>query len=124
MCVVLPRTRGDIEAFLTADKNGLSHIVDGLCQTSVRFAANGNKTFPTVIIAIDQGEELFGEDQKEGRQFIQLFANALKSHDNFFAIFTIRSDALQRFQDDRSLTEIPREAITLDPMLEGSYQAS
>jgi hypothetical protein len=78
---------------------------------------------PTLIISIDQGEELFlVEGEEEARAFLALLADLLREDDpSLIALFTIRSDAYEPLQLTRELEGVRREMLNLPPMPKGSY---
>ncbi|MBO0742708.1 MAG: ATP-binding protein, partial [Hyphomicrobiaceae bacterium] len=78
---------------------------------------------PTLVIAIDQGEELFlAEAQDEARSFLALLNDLLASDlPAVIAVFTIRSDNYERLQTTAELKGVHQEIINLPPMPRGSY---
>jgi hypothetical protein len=78
---------------------------------------------PTLILPIDQGEELFlAEGQEEARAFLLLLNDLLR--DDFpamAAVFTIRSDNYANLQLAKELEGLRKELLSLPPMPKGSY---
>jgi formylglycine-generating enzyme required for sulfatase activity len=78
---------------------------------------------PTLIVSIDQGEELFfSEGQDEARAFLALLRDLL-THDApaVIVLFTIRSDSYEQLQEAKSLEGIRKVPFDLSPMPKGSY---
>jgi formylglycine-generating enzyme required for sulfatase activity len=78
---------------------------------------------PTLILPIDQGEELFrAEGLDEARAFLTLLWHLLGDDDPpLIALFTIRSDAYELLQSAKELEGLRQEMINLPPMPKGSY---
>ncbi len=72
----------------------------------------------TVLLMIDQAEELFGYgSDDEARRFAQLLAAALGAGGaRLMALATMRSDFLDRFQTHPGLRDLDYETVTVDPM--------
>jgi len=78
---------------------------------------------PTLVLAIDQGEELFrAEGADEAHAFLTLLRE-LVSHDDppLIALFTIRSDDYEPLQSAKELEGLRQDVINLPPMPKGSY---
>jgi formylglycine-generating enzyme required for sulfatase activity len=78
---------------------------------------------PTLLLPIDQGEELFrAEHQQEARAFLKLLRDLITSDDPvLIALLTIRSDAYEQLQTSEELEQVRQEMINLPPMPKGSY---
>jgi formylglycine-generating enzyme required for sulfatase activity len=78
---------------------------------------------PTLILPIDQGEELFrAEGLDEARVFLTLLGNLLSEDDPaLIALFTIRSDAYEPLQSAKELEGLRQDMINLPPMPKGAY---
>jgi formylglycine-generating enzyme required for sulfatase activity len=78
---------------------------------------------PTLVIAIDQGEELFLADgHGEARAFLALLSDLLREDPPvLIALFTIRSDAYEHLQLAKELEGVSQEMLNLPPMPKGSY---
>ncbi|HKO20786.1 MAG TPA: toll/interleukin-1 receptor domain-containing protein, partial [Acidobacteriaceae bacterium] len=62
---------------------------------------------PTLVVPIDQAEELFAPNHAEGQRTLRLLADALCADDNVIVVATIRSDAFATLQEEQSLARIP-----------------
>jgi TIR domain len=87
-------------------------VVDRLA----RYAQAGRETYtarpPTLILPIDQSEELFAADQKEVAAALAGLAAAFAADENLLAIVTIRSDGFAALQAERTLTAFPACRLT------------
>ena len=77
-----------------------------------RYAEAGQQAYtarpPTLILPIDQGEELFAAEQAEGAAVCAALADALASDGNLLVIVTIRSDSFAALQAEPALAAVPR----------------
>ena len=122
----LPRSRAAIQEFIEADDAGLLKLFDALRDIAHQPDLYGpNSSPPTIILAIDQGEELFGEDGRaEGRRFIDILTRTLNSDSaHALALVAMRSDALPRLQAETKFAGFPKDTFPLEAMLESSYRA-
>jgi hypothetical protein len=80
---------------------------------------------PVLVLAIDQGEELFhSEGAQEGQALLTLLVELLaQDAPAMVAIVAIRSDSYERLQTAKPLESIEQRTISLPPMPRTSYQA-
>jgi hypothetical protein len=78
---------------------------------------------PTVILSIDQAEELFlAEAQNEALPFLALMRDLLNDDTpSVTAVFTIRSDNYEKLQLAEELQGMRQDILSLPPMPKGSY---
>jgi hypothetical protein len=78
---------------------------------------------PTMVLSIDQGEELFqAEGQEEAQPFRSLLRDLVTAEaPTLIALFTIRSDHYERLQLARELEGVRQQTLSLPPMPRGSY---
>jgi formylglycine-generating enzyme required for sulfatase activity len=78
---------------------------------------------PTLVLSIDQGEELFlSEGQDEGQVFLALLRELLiDDAPPLIALLTIRSDSYERLQEAKLLEGVRKVPFDLGPMPKGSY---
>ena len=78
---------------------------------------------PTLILSIDQAEELFlAEAQQEPQPFLALLRDLLdEDAPAIIAVFTIRSDNYERLQLAPELDGVRQDTLSLSPMPKGSY---
>ncbi|WP_395646054.1 SH3 domain-containing protein [Terricaulis sp.] len=89
------------------------HAVSRLKQAAEAAGQAYKERPPTIIIPIDQGEELFGVQNKEKAAFCTLLADVLDNDSNVIVIFTIRSDSFSALQRERAFDRAPRETFDL-----------
>jgi tetratricopeptide (TPR) repeat protein len=79
----------------------------------------------TLILAVDQGEELFqSEGSKESLVFLELLKRlASESGLSLVIVFTIRSNAYEQLQTTKTLDGIAQQTFSLAPMPHGAYQS-
>ena len=78
---------------------------------------------PTLVLAIDQAEELFqAEGAQDARVFLDLLRNLVsRVTPSSIAIFTIRSDSYERLQTADGLAGLRQHTLSLPPMPKGAY---
>ena len=120
----LPRSRVDIQDFIEKTDDGLAQLFAALRDIAQAGASGDNAAPPTILLAIDQGEELFNEEGRdEARRFIDILTKTLAADPRTMAILVMRSDAFPLVQNEPALAALPKDTFTLDMMLEGSYRA-
>ena len=85
---------------------------------------DGQARPPRVVLAVDQGEELFlSEGQDEADAFLALISDLAKAErSNLIVLFTIRSDSFERLQAAPALEGLGLQTFNLPPMPRGAYQ--
>lgn len=91
--------------------------------TPIALDADAEPTTPTLILSVDQGEELFlAEGQDEAQAFLVLLHDLLiQDTPAIIAVFTIRSDNYERLQLVKELEGLRQHTFSLPPMPRGSY---
>jgi formylglycine-generating enzyme required for sulfatase activity len=74
-------------------------LLERLHRPGVADASPQTVRAPTIVIAIDQGEELFGADNPEGARFCEILGQAVKLDGNALIVATVRSDSYEPFQN-------------------------
>jgi formylglycine-generating enzyme required for sulfatase activity len=120
----LPVSRADLRAAINGGATQLRALLSTLAQKATPAAAYATVTLkpPTLVLSIDQSEELF---QVEGQQEAQLFLALLRdlvtaNPPAVIALFTIRSDKYERLQEAKELDGVPQLTFSLPPMPRGS----
>jgi class 3 adenylate cyclase len=117
--------RANLRAAIDGGAATLQPLLRLLAQkaTRVAFARESKPRPPTLVISIDQGEELFlAEGQIEAQAFLILLRDLLRHDDpSLIALITIRSDAYEALQLAQELEGIRQEILNLPPMPKGSY---
>ena len=113
-----PRSRAGIADFVSAGTDNLCRLFASLRAVSpaVLTARNVRKS-PTVIMAIDQGEELFNEDGRaEASLFLDLLTGALQQDLRVIVILAIRSDSFPSLQNEAHLASVAKLPFDLPPL--------
>ncbi|WP_294537034.1 TIR domain-containing protein [uncultured Rhodoblastus sp.] len=120
----LPRSRIDIQDALEKTDDELAKLLAALRDIAQASFAGEDARPPTVLLAIDQGEELFNEEgREEAKRLIDLLTKTLAADPRTMAVLVMRSDAFPLVQSDPALAALPKDTFTLDMMLEGSFRA-
>jgi formylglycine-generating enzyme required for sulfatase activity len=118
-------TRADLRAAIKGGAATLRPLLQSLAEKATPAALDHDikPKPPTLIISIDQGEELFlVEGQDEARAFLALLTDLLREDGpSLIALFTIRSDAYEPLQLAREIEGVRQEMLNLPPMPKGSY---
>jgi WD40 repeat protein len=106
--------------------NDPDQLADWLMQRVKRAAPDPDgpfATLPTLVLSIDQAEELFfGEGREESDQLLALIQNLAARDDlPLIVVFTIRSDSYDALQHAKALEGMPQETFSLVPMPKGAY---
>ena len=118
-------TRADLRAAIEGGAATLRPLLRLLAEKATRATLDqDNKPRPpTLVISIDQGEELFlAEGQHEAQAFLIMLRDLLCQDDpSLIALFTIRSDAYESLQLASALEGVRQEILNLPPIPKGSY---
>ncbi len=146
--VVLPIVRP--ENAVISDSNGLINAIDNACKTyqlpdNLTLSQNNleqdiatleqiltsiaqahqqqveTDSLPTLILAIDQAEELFTSASSESTTFLDYLYNLCHSL-NIMVICTIRSDSYTSLQTHSSLGDIQQRTFPLPQITSGAYK--
>ena len=118
----LPQSRSCIQSKIESP-GGLREFLEALREAARVTLVTPGTPPPTVVIAVDQAEEVFNEEGRdEARQFIDLLTRELGGYHGAVALLAIRTDAFPELQADPLLAECPKELFTLDRMLPGAYR--
>jgi WD40 repeat protein/tetratricopeptide (TPR) repeat protein len=117
----LPRSRAEIQELIETTGDGLARILAALREGA---QVPGVATPPTIVISVDQGEELFNEDGRaEAKRFVATLAATVKADPHVLVLLALRSDAFRQLQAEPGLADLPKDTFILDMMLAGSYRA-
>ncbi|MCP5013045.1 MAG: ATP-binding protein, partial [Aestuariibacter sp.] len=125
----LSNTRGAlrklIEVDLGSSKNELITQLIKLIEHArlPRLDGETYSTMPTLVLTVDQGEELFhSEGAEEANLFLSLLVRLVKQTKlPLIILFTIRSDSYEYLQTDKTLDGITQQTFSLTPMPQGAY---
>ncbi|HTT84839.1 MAG TPA: TIR domain-containing protein, partial [Rhizomicrobium sp.] len=91
-----------------------------------RYAESAHETYsaapPTIIIPIDQAEEIFAAENTEAPRVLELLAETVLADGNALLVATIRSDSLGRLQAAPQLSDIQRLPFDLAPIPPGAFK--
>ncbi|MGH8660701.1 MAG: beta-propeller domain-containing protein, partial [Burkholderiales bacterium] len=116
------------------EPDGFNRLLAEL-QTLATSRIGPDASSPTVVIPIDQGEELFGADGgAEAERFLDLIAlmlsrpegggaAALAARQRALAIVAIRSDSYERLQTEPRLAQVAPYLFSLPPIARAEFKA-
>jgi WD40 repeat protein len=119
-------TRAELRQDLEAGGAAFLRRLADLRAAAVRGLPQGAKP-PTLVIPIDQAEELFttvrGETGlAESSLFLDRLSEILRHGPETLALVTIRSDAYEPLQTADALAGVPQVPFSLPPLAEGNYR--
>jgi len=110
-------TRGELRAAIEGRATTLRPILQSLTEKTTPATPDHELRTkpPTLVISIDQGEELFlSEGQDEARAFLTLLRDLLRQDSpSLIALFTVRSDAYEPLQVAKELDGVRQETFSL-----------
>ncbi len=119
-------SRADIRAAVEAGPAEIAALLDELASKAAvpDLDSDGSGRPPRVVLAIDQGEELFlSEGCDEAAAFLALIRDlATGERSNLIVLFTIRSDSFEQLQTAPELDGLSLQTFNLPPMPRGAYQ--
>ncbi|MGH8589962.1 MAG: TIR domain-containing protein [Gammaproteobacteria bacterium] len=120
----LPRSRGEIRAAAGADPTVCRDFMDELARAGAAAALLEGDARPTVVIPIDQGEELFTEDGwAESERFLAVLGDLLAAPGGPIAAIAIRTDAYPRLQAEGRIAGGIHRPFNLAPMPPDRFRA-
>lgn len=116
------RNRADIRDAVKAGAEGVAPILSALAAPLDAGDADMGEA-PTLVIAVDQAEELLGTDNAEASAFLTLLADLGRRDDPaVMVLFTVRSDSFDALQSRSELASTqPHHLIDLPPVPAGSF---
>ena len=116
-------TRADLRTVIQVGAAKLKPLLQTLADKAAPMAVEGRPRSkpPTLVLSIDQGEELFlAETQEEAKPFLALLDDLVKDDASpVVAVFTIRSDNYERLQLAPELEGVRQDMLSLPPDAEG-----
>jgi len=106
------------------EAGGFERLLTELQQLA-RLPSEQNSRPPSVVIAIDQAEELFtAEGAAEAARFLDLLARTLsQTQADVYAIVAVRSDSYERLQTEPRLDRIKSQLFSLQPISRAEFKA-
>ena len=120
----IPIARADLRAVVQAGAAKLKLLLQALVEKATPSAPDAETAGkpPTLILSIDQAEELFLAEAHQAQPFLVLLRDLLNDDAAaVIAVFTIRSDNYERLQLAPELEGIHQDTFSLPPMPKGSY---
>jgi len=118
--------QAEIPAALREGKQALLSLLDRLAKAKnpALLPDEASEIAPTIIVPIDQGEELFRHrDNAEANAFMALCREMLVSTEpRIIIVFAIRSDNYEYLQNAASFSGIAHSPMSLSPMLSAAYK--
>jgi WD40 repeat protein len=122
----LPLNRADIATAVNAGATELLPLLDRLAEKAraPEFPGGARPAAPSLVLSIDQAEELFSAEGAEDAQtFLALLKGlVLAGAPSLMVLFTIRSNSYERLQTAKALEGVRQETFGLLPMPRGAYQ--
>jgi formylglycine-generating enzyme required for sulfatase activity len=128
----LARARADLRTTLAAGPEAVRGLLQELAAKATVSTSPDSDLAPkppTLVLSIDQGEELFNADgAEEARQLLDLIAALVSAPaPDVIAVFTIRTDAYEPLQSAQGpaapLADLKQVTLSLPPMARGAYQS-
>jgi len=117
--------RANLRTAIDGGANELNAHLAAIAQAATPVAADPSTTpkARTVVLSIDQSEELFlAEGQQEAQRFLSLVRDLVTAEvPAVIALLAIRSDNYERLQIAKELEGVRQETLSLLPMPTGSY---
>src|SRR6185369_5088491 len=119
----IPNKRSDLRAAIEAGAAQVRPLLKTLVAKATPAGSDDKPKAPTVVISIDQGEELFLTDGQDEAQALLTLLRDLSKEDapGIIVLFTIRSDTYELLQQANPVAEIRKFPFDLGPMPKGSY---
>ncbi len=122
----LKTTRAAVDAAIAGGAEPVGALLEALVAKArmPALGADDRPQPPTLVLAIDQAEELFqAEGREEASALLLLLADLLaRDEPKLVALVTIRSDSYERLQVTPELEGVRQTAFSLPPLPRGAYQ--
>lgn len=112
-----PRTRAAIRLAAENDTGALARLFTDMKHAAQQSFLDKTAAAPSIVLAIDQGEELFNpEGAAEVELFLRLLNSVWEGDPQFIALIAIRSDVYPRLQADSRIDQQQVRPFNLAPM--------
>ena len=120
-------SRAEIRIAIEGGAQTLRPLLKSLIERAQKslVTEDGNAKAPLLVLAIDQGEELFLTDGATESAILLNLLRELLTEDApaLLSVITIRSDAYEQLQTAKALEGILPQILSLAPMPRGAYQS-
>src|ERR1700722_9513327 len=119
--------RARLRARLSSPKDFVAIVSELQQRAQSRIISSGSAP-PTVVLALDQAEELFsGEERSESDLLLHILRECMESGDEgsgplIFVLFGIRSDSYERLQTHPDLAHLKQHVFSLQPIPREEYR--
>jgi tetratricopeptide (TPR) repeat protein len=119
----LPRSRAGIADLVNESPDNFFRLLAGLRVARVAALVKDGGKLPTVVIPIDQGEELFNEDgRQEAGRFMDLIGAVSARDLGVIIIVAMRSDSFPHLQNEPRLASVRKAPLDLPALPVGSMR--
>jgi len=119
----LPRSRAAIADLVNQSPDGFFRLLAGLRAARVAALVECSGKSPTIIVPVDQGEELFNEEgRQEAGRFMDLICAASAHDPGVIVVIAMRSDSFQHLQNERSLASVRKALLDLPSLPVGAMR--
>lgn len=120
------RAQGELKQHLQSP-DGFKAVIAELRRRAHSRMLDETAQLPTVVLPIDQGEELFETQQAEGQAFLELIAGVndeaqAAEPPALVVLITIRSDNFEKLQKNEILAPPSGAIFSLPPLPKGTYK--
>jgi hypothetical protein len=119
----LPRSRAGIADLVNDSPDGFFRLLTGLRAARVAAVVEDSGRLPTVVVPVDQGEELFNEEGRhEAGRFMDLIGSASAQDLGVIIIIAMRSDSFPHLQNESRLASVRKSPLDLPALPVGSMR--
>jgi formylglycine-generating enzyme required for sulfatase activity len=117
-----PKSRADIRAAVEGGISDLAPLLASLVAAKAQKSGGAGK-HATIVIPVDQAEELFtGDGAREGQVLLRIVGKLVaQDAPSIIALFTMRSDNYEPLQTAHELDGLRQHFLSLGPMPHGEY---
>ncbi|MEQ9316834.1 MAG: TIR domain-containing protein, partial [Henriciella sp.] len=113
----VPRTATALRVAAEQQPDAVSNVVRALQQAAFTSFADPHAPVPSVVLSIDQGEELMsGEDGAESDRFLRIINKLITDIPELIVIVAIRSDEYPQLQNDERFPQDELRPFNLSAM--------
>jgi tetratricopeptide (TPR) repeat protein len=119
----LPRSRAGIADAVNDRSDIFFCLLAGIRAAGTASLIHSSGKLPTIVIPVDQGEELFNEEgRQEASRFMDLIGAASAHDPGVITIVAMRSDSFPHLQNEPKLASVPKAPFDLPSLPVGSMR--